>query len=178
MRRGIGARVLSSGDSGPVQRVGNAGIGWTKQTLADLITPMSLGKPTTAAQDVLAWLEPSNQRQHAGANASILAGMLLLLRPKPVNLPSWEKVTVDMEHIAERHMPGGALTEGRDVFVNPNGQGVQTAIRQAYGSATVMAVQGERVLFEGVTKTGMTVQMWLNKASKVIESAYPVGKSW
>jgi hypothetical protein len=41
-----------------------------------------------------------------------------------------------------------------------------------------LSVQGERVLLEGVTKTGMTVQMWLNRATNVIETAYPVGKQF
>jgi len=39
-------------------------------------------------------------------------------------------------------------------------------------------VQGERVLLEGTAKTGITVQMWLNKATNVIETAYPVGKQF
>lgn len=56
--------------------------------------------------------------------------------------------------------------------------GVSAAIRQAYGSAKTVSVQGERVLLEGVTKTGMTVQMWLNKTTNVIETAYPVGKQF
>ncbi len=97
---------------------------------------------------------------------------------KPVNLPSWGKITVNMEHIAERHMPGGGNTAGRDLFLNLNRQGVLAAIRQAYGSATTVSVQGERVLLEGVTKTGMTLQMWLNKVENVIETAYPKGKQW
>jgi hypothetical protein len=93
---------------------------------------------------------------------------------KAINLPGWKKVTVDMVHIAERHMTGGALTEGRSVFVGLNERGVMAAIQQAYGSATTIAVQGERILLQGTTKTGMAVQMWLNKATNIIETAYPV----
>ncbi|MCB1020412.1 MAG: hypothetical protein H6509_15125 [Bryobacterales bacterium] len=52
------------------------------------------------------------------------------------------------------------------------------AIKQAYGTATTITAQGERVLLEGATKTGMTVRMWLNKATNMIETAYPVGKQW
>lgn len=72
-------------------------------------------------------------------------------------------------------MTGGVLTAGRDVFVGMGQRGVMAAIRQAYGSATTVAVQGERVLLSGTTKTGMTVQMWFNRAANLIETAYPVG---
>jgi len=75
-------------------------------------------------------------------------------------------------------MPGGAFTEGRDVFLNLTKDGALAAIEQAYGTATTVSVQGERVLLEGVTKNGMTVQMWLNKVTNKIETAYPVGKQW
>ena len=95
---------------------------------------------------------------------------------RAINLPGWQKVTVDMEHIAERHMTGGMVTEGRSVFVNLNQQGVMAAVQQAYGSATKVAVQGDRVLLSGTTKTGMTVEMWLNKATNTIETAYPVAR--
>ena len=56
------------------------------------------------------------------------------------------------------------------------GQAELRAFIKAYGSATTVAVQGERVLLQGITRTGMTVQMWLNKAERTIETAYPVGK--
>ena len=79
-----------------------------------------------------------------------------------------------MVHIAERHIVGGSKTAGKDVFVNLNKDGVLAAIRQAYGSARTVSVQGESVLLEGVTKTGMKVQMWLDKATKTIKTAYPV----
>jgi hypothetical protein len=78
-----------------------------------------------------------------------------------------------MAHIAELHMDGGALTDPRTVFTFLSEKGVREAIRQAYGSATTVLVQGDRVLLSGTTKTGMTVEMWFNKATKIIETAYP-----
>jgi hypothetical protein len=93
---------------------------------------------------------------------------------RAINLPGWSKLTVDMAHVAERHMAGGAKTAGRTIFTSLSERGVMAAIRQAYGNATTVAVQGERVLLSGVTKTGMTVEMWLNKATNLIETAYPV----
>jgi hypothetical protein len=71
-------------------------------------------------------------------------------------------------------MEGGALTAGRDVFVGLNQEGVSAAIRQAYGTATKISVQGDRMLLEGTSKTGLTVRMWLNKATNTIETAYPL----
>ena len=70
--------------------------------------------------------------------------------------PGWSKLTVDIEHIAERHMVGVALTGGRDVFLNLDKAGVKEAVRQAYSSAKTVSVQGERVLLQGVTKTGLS----------------------
>lgn len=93
---------------------------------------------------------------------------------KSINLPGWRKVSVDMAHVAERHMEGGAKIAGKSVFVGLNERGVMAAIKQAYGSASTIHVQGERVLLSGVTKTGMAVEMWLNKTTKMIETAYPV----
>jgi len=95
---------------------------------------------------------------------------------KAINLPGWRAVTVDMVHVAERHMEDGARVLDKSVFVGLNERGVMAAIKQAYGSATTVAVQGERVLLEGITKTGTSVQMWLNRTTKTIETAYPVAR--
>jgi hypothetical protein len=107
--------------------------------------------------------------------AGTIGGAAVFRALKSISLPGWSKVTVDMAHIAERHMVGGALTAGRDVFVGMGKRGVLAAIRQAYGSAGVVSVQSERLLLSGVTKTGMTVEMWFNRATNMIETAYPVG---
>lgn len=93
---------------------------------------------------------------------------------KAINLPAFTKVTVDMAHIAERHMTGGAFTAGRTIFTGMSERGVMAAIRQAYQSSSTVSVQGERLLLRGATRTGVTVEMWFNKATKVIETAYPV----
>ena len=69
---------LPSGDEGPVQRPANAAIGWIKQTASDALDLLSGDKPTSTVQDLQWLLRPSNRRQEAGANASILAGTILL----------------------------------------------------------------------------------------------------
>jgi RHS repeat-associated protein len=85
----------------------------------------------------------------------------------------WKKITVDMKHIADRHIAGGSLTAGRDIFVGMNQRSVMAAIRQAYANATTLKVQGERVLLSGVSKAGVEVRMWYNKTTRTIETAYP-----
>jgi hypothetical protein len=49
----------------------------------------------------------------------------------------------------------------------------EAAIREAYRNSKVAgASQGDRVVLEG-QGGGRTIQMWLNKATKTIESAWP-----
>jgi hypothetical protein len=63
---------------------------------------------------------------------------------KKVNLPSWAKIVVNMEHIAERRTEGGASTAGRTIFPGTIGEReVMGAIRDAYDSATKVRVQGD-----------------------------------
>jgi RHS repeat-associated protein len=95
---------------------------------------------------------------------------------RAINLPGWRAVTVDMAHILERHIPTAPLAAGRSVFVDLTESGIMAAVRQAYASAETIAIQGERTLLSGVTQTGMTVEMWLNRATKTIETAYPVAR--
>ncbi|MBL0155547.1 MAG: DUF2380 domain-containing protein [Bryobacterales bacterium] len=73
----IGARVLPSGDNGPIQRVANAGVGWIKKGISEILDLMSLGNPTDTVQDIQWWLQPSNQRRKAGAEGSLVYGALL-----------------------------------------------------------------------------------------------------
>jgi len=53
-------------------------------------------------------------------------------------------------------------------------EGIRSAIREAYGNAEKLGVQGaDRVRLLG-TGAGLEIEMWLNTASNVIETAYPV----
>lgn len=95
---------------------------------------------------------------------------------KSVNLPSWRRVIIDMGHVAERHIVGGqyAGEGGRDVFPKTmNALGVERAIRQAYRYSEKVRVQGDRIMLRGVG-AGMRIEMWFNKATKTIETAYPL----
>lgn len=94
---------------------------------------------------------------------------------KAINLPAWRKVTVDMAHIIERHLPGAKYSAGRTVFPSTmNERGIARAIREAYKSSTKVGVQGaDRVLLQGQGR-GLTIEIWFNKATKTIDTAYPV----
>lgn len=99
------------------------------------------------------------------------------LGTKCFELPSFKKVSIDWPHIRERHMPGGALTAGRDVFTGMSEEGVRAALRRAWPDMSKLRVQGERLLIEGVDpRTGLRIQGWYNKTTRVLETVYPVGR--
>lgn len=55
-----------------------------------------------------------------------------------------------------------------------NERGVMRAIRDAYESSTKVGVQGAdrvKLLGEGA---GLKIEMWFNKTTKTIETAYPI----
>jgi RHS repeat-associated protein len=127
------------------------------------------------------WEAGGGQRQltpQEMANVIDSAGML---PTKPVNLPSSSKITVDMDHIESGHMEGGSrLTQSRaaggskDVFPSQmNKNQVESAIRDAYQKSSKLQTQGERVLVQGQSGK-LTIQMWVNTTTKIIESAWPV----
>lgn len=94
---------------------------------------------------------------------------------KPINLPAWRRITVNMRHIADRHMVGGPHTAGRTVFPSTMSEvGVMRAVREAYESSRKIGVQGnDRVKLLG-DGGGLKIEMWFNKATNTIESAYPI----
>jgi hypothetical protein len=84
----------------------------------------------------------------------------------PVNRPPWRKLTVHWDHIAERHIQGGAFTNARTVFGQVDLAHVKQIVKGAYQNAKKIATQG--------ASHGWTVEMWLNVETKVLETAYPV----
>ena len=95
---------------------------------------------------------------------------------KPVNLPAWKSIEIDMEHISSGHMIGGSrVSPLKDLFPDSmTSSQVQSAVRQAYRSSSRVATQGDRVLVRG-TANGLTIEMWVNRSTRMIETAYPVG---
>ena len=93
---------------------------------------------------------------------------------KAVNLPGWKKVEIDMQHILERHVPGAPYAAGRTLFPGHMSESmIERAVRQAYRYGETVAGQGERVMVRG-TAAGLRIEIWVNKATKTIETAYPV----
>lgn len=89
----------------------------------------------------------------------------------------WREVNIDMEHIDSGHTAEGnrAVQSGKkDLFPsNWTQEQREAAIREAYRNSRVTgASQGDRVFLEG-QGGGLNIQMWVNKATKTIESAWP-----
>jgi hypothetical protein len=94
-------------------------------------------------------------------------------------MPSWRKVTIDMEEVASGHMQGGwRLSAGnrKDIFPSNMTQAqVEKAIRNAYRHGEALksqGINGERVFVSGPFGSGR-IEMWVNKETKIIESAWP-----
>jgi RHS repeat-associated protein len=92
-------------------------------------------------------------------------------------LPAWKSIGIDMEHIASGHMvEGSRVSKLKTIFpegMNPNQ--VERTVRSAYQNVTdKLLTQGDRTLLRGVSSSGLQVEMWLNKSTKTIETAYPV----
>ena len=115
-----------------------------------------------------------------GSSGFSIAGTFGRLVSNPVlksTLPSWKKVVIDINHIASGHMVGGArVSQLKSLFPsNMNVQQVEKVIRQAYKNvAKKVRTQGDRVLLRGETESGLKIEMWLNRTTKTIETAYPI----
>jgi len=153
--------------------------------------------PCIDALDPFNWLDPDCQLQRAtvgeleeedrcvafamvgtGVGIGIMApgcANTTVLKAKPVNLPSASKVSVDIQHVLDRHTLAGKLWNVLKTFFSElmSPKAIEAAIRSAYRSGTVVRVQGDRVLIRG-TGGGYRIEMWLNRATNVIETAYPV----
>jgi RHS repeat-associated protein len=97
-----------------------------------------------------------------------------LRRLKPVNMPGWRKIKIEMVHIAERHMVGGSRVGPTSTLFPEmmSAKQVEGAIRQAYRFGKRLHSQGMRVVVRGEAG-GLTIDMWVNRVTKTIETAYP-----
>jgi hypothetical protein len=80
-----------------------------------------------------------------------------------------------MEHVASGHMVGGSRVSALKTLFpeSMDLKQVENAIRQAYRYGEKIGSQGDRVLVRGQGE-GLYIEMWLNKATKQIETAYPI----
>lgn len=112
------------------------------------------------------------QQAVAGGVASAIAS-----RSKPVNLPSYKKVQIDMEHIISGHTVGGSRAKqsgGKTIFPsNMSDSQIEKTVRDAYKNGKKVQTQGDRVLVRGEAN-GVKVEMWVNTKTNTIETAYPI----
>lgn len=103
-----------------------------------------------------------------------------LSRRKPINLPSVKKMAVDIEHILYRHTSDGNIAKQRkitDLFPDEmSSEQIEKSVKEAYCGLKPTKTQGDRVLGRGTSKDGTIIEMWINKVTKVIETAYPKGR--
>jgi uncharacterized protein RhaS with RHS repeats len=100
-------------------------------------------------------------------------------RSKPVNLPSAKKIKLDMTHIRDNHTASGsgARQSGKkDLFPeHMTDRQIEKAIKEAYSNVKPTKTQttptGEVRVFGRGQSDGMTIEMWINKTTKTIESA-------
>jgi hypothetical protein len=51
---------------------------------------------------------------------------------------------------------------------------VERTVRSAYQNVTdKLQTQGDRMLLRGISNSSIQVEMWLNKSTRTIETAYP-----
>jgi RHS repeat-associated protein len=136
------------------------------QQLNDDLNSNDLGRQASAALSLLILA------------ATIRAGRGEVEAPKPVNLPAWRRVDVDMDHIASGHMEGGLrVSVSKDVFPSYMSRGdVESAVRNSYRYSARIRGQGDTVLVVGPGPLGSSyrIEMWVNTKTRIIESAYPV----
>ena len=96
---------------------------------------------------------------------------------QPVNLPSWKKLKIDMNHIKSGHMPGGPRNSkgNKTVFWGLTAEEILKAIQEAYNNSSKIYTQGERILVRGYSDTyDLLIEMWVNILDFIIETAYPI----
>ncbi len=105
----------------------------------------------------------------------ILAGSIPVVLKKAINLPAWRTIGIDIAHIASGHMLGGArVSAAKTLFPTHWSEAkVERVVRAAYRMSSKVGSQGERVLMQG-DAAGLTIEMWVNKTERLIETAYPI----
>jgi RHS repeat-associated protein len=113
---------------------------------------------------------------HSESYLSAILGLFTRVRTKPVSLPAESSLSLNLTHIASGHMQGGSRVSSLKTLF-PSGWStahVEKAVRDAYKCAKKMESQGDRVRVRGATSEGLTVEMWVNTSTKMIETAYPI----
>jgi RHS repeat-associated protein len=130
-------------------------------------------------------VDASHPRRRSAYNLAVegvhtyhVGTLAVVVHNKCVNLPSWRKLTIDMDHIASGHMPGGArVSPNKGVFEGMTERQVQRAVRDAYNSGKRVETQhgidgAKRVRVRGAGG-GREIEMWVNLTARRVETAYP-----
>ena len=95
---------------------------------------------------------------------------------KAVNLPSLKKLTIDIKHIISGHTLGGVRASSiKTLFPsNMSAKQIENLVKSAYNNGKKVKVQGDRIKVIGTASNGTKIEMWVNKVTQTIETAYPL----
>ncbi len=82
-----------------------------------------------------------------------------------------------MDQIVSGHLKGGnRVSNLKTLFPEwMNANDVSKTVRDAYKNVhSKLQSQGDRILLRGKSSSGLEIEMWINKATKTIETAYPI----
>jgi RHS repeat-associated protein len=143
---------------------------------SDAIHDPTPGALATAAQFMYPRAATAVQCLTGNCSASNVAMAMIpgVRRVKPVNLPAWRTIAIDIEHILSGHTAGGArVSVIKSLFPASMTEGqIEAAVREAYRFGEKVATQGERVVVRGQSG-GLTIEMYVNTTTRSIETAYP-----
>jgi len=114
--------------------------------------------------------------EHNDAGAIGLIGGPANAAVKSIGLPALKKLTINMKHILSGHTLGGARASSlKSLFPsNMTSKQIEKLVKSAYKTAKRVKTQGDRIKLIGTASNGTKIEMWLNKATKTLETAYPL----
>ncbi|MEC7263734.1 MAG: RHS repeat-associated core domain-containing protein, partial [Bacteroidota bacterium] len=121
-------------------------------------------------------LNADSESQEMVEILTLTAPIKLRVKPKPVSLRSVKKITVDMEHILSGHVAGGSRVSSIKTLFSSSltSTQIEKMIKTAYSNSKKIQTQGNRVRLRGTSDDGVVIEMWLNKVTNIIETAYPI----
>ncbi len=93
---------------------------------------------------------------------------------KPVNLPSHKKIKVNIDHILNNHTVNGQGGPQKDKFPFwMKAKLIESIVRNAYKNGDKVKSQGDNIFMRGPGFGDSIIEMWVNKITKTIETAWP-----
>jgi len=111
------------------------------------------------------------------AVAGFKFGAVLLGFGRKINTPAWISVAINIDEVISGYMAGESrLAPGNNkslFLADSNAAQVEKAIRNAFRYGTIVRhQQSDRIFITGPFGK-RKIDMWYNKKSKIIETAYP-----